>query len=61
MNAFASPDSPDNPARDAWKPAEKADEAALDNPTEFRPPPVTTEDSLGPVPDGRPRTHGQAG
>jgi hypothetical protein len=49
-----------NPMADSWEPADKAMEAAIENPEEFDVNHPATEDSLGPVPSGRPKTHGEA-
>jgi hypothetical protein len=45
---------------DSWEPADKAMEAAIENPEEFDVNHPATEDSLGPVASGKPKTHGEA-
>jgi hypothetical protein len=62
MNAPIPPDTDpeSNPMADSWKPADKALEAAIENPEEFDINRRATEDSVGPVPSGKPKTHGEA-
>ena len=49
----------DPPKHESWKPADKAAEAEADNPAEFEPSHPAAETSRGPVPNGRPKTHGE--
>ena len=49
-----------NPMADSWEPADKAIKAAIETPEEFDANHPTTEDSLGPVPSGKTKTHGEA-
>jgi hypothetical protein len=52
-----------NPMADSWEPADKAIKAALETTQEFDANHPTTEDSLrllGPVPSGKPKSHGEA-
>jgi hypothetical protein len=48
------------PSDDSWEPADKAMEAAIENPEEFDVNHSAIEDSLGPVASGKPKTHGEA-
>ena len=54
------PDAEKSPMEDSWEPADKAVKAALETPQEFEADHPTTEESLGPVPSGKPKTHGEA-
>ena len=49
-----------NPMADSWEPADKAIKAAIESPQEFDANHPTIEDSLGPVPSGKTKTHGEA-
>ena len=49
-----------NPTADNWEPADKAIKAAIETPQEFDANHPTTENSLGPVPSGKTKTHGEA-
>jgi hypothetical protein len=59
MNTTERPGTGSNPMADSWEPADKAIKAAIETPEEFDANHPTTEDSLGPVPSGKPKTHGQ--
>jgi hypothetical protein len=48
MNPPIPPQPPESNEHDSWRPADKAADAAMENPAEFRPQPAT-ESSTGPV------------
>jgi hypothetical protein len=49
-----------NPMADSWEPADKAIKAAIETPQEFDANHPATGDSLGPLPSGTTKTHGEA-